>query len=192
MVPPGVPERICDREPACEVYRSSQNGIGRSLPSMRSGPRTLSFTKAPAPATLGLLRISALLIGVWVSQLAVVRRRKASRRATDWGPLDLQLTLNRMESSRLGGLGPDGSDQLDARRSNSVVYHWCMGRTNIDVDEDACQLVMHRYHLSTKREAVNFALRLLAGEAMSTDDARALRGSGWEGDLEELRSGRSS
>ena len=67
-----------------------------------------------------------------------------------------------------------------------------MGRTNIDVDEDACQLVMHRYHLSTKREAVNFALRLLAGEAMSTDDARALRGSGWEGDLEELRSGRSS
>jgi Arc/MetJ family transcription regulator len=67
-----------------------------------------------------------------------------------------------------------------------------MGRTNIDVDEDACQLVMHRYHLSTKREAVNFALRLLASEAMSIDDARALRGTGWEGDLEELRTGRAS
>ena len=66
-----------------------------------------------------------------------------------------------------------------------------MARTNIDIDEDACRLVMHRYHLSTKREAVNLALRHLAGEAISVDDARALRGTGWEGDLEELRAGRS-
>jgi len=32
-----------------------------------------------------------------------------------------------------------------------------MARTNIDIDEDACQIVMERYHLSTKRDAVNFA-----------------------------------
>jgi Arc/MetJ family transcription regulator len=51
---------------------------------------------------------------------------------------------------------------------------------------------MQRYHLSTKREAVNLALRLLAAEALSVDDARALRGSGWEGDLKELRSGRTT
>jgi len=67
-----------------------------------------------------------------------------------------------------------------------------MGRTNIDVDDDACRVVMRRYHLSTKREAVNLALRLVAAEVMSVDDARALRGSGWEGDLEELRSSRMS
>ena len=67
-----------------------------------------------------------------------------------------------------------------------------MGRTNIDVDEDACQLVMRRYHFSTKREAVNFALRLLAAEAMSIDGARAMRGAGWEGDLEDLRTSRVS
>jgi len=72
------------------------------------------------------------------------------------------------------------------------VYRWCMGRTNIDVDDDACRVVMRRYHLSTKREAVNLALRLVAAEVMSVDDARALRGSGWEGDLEELRSSRMS
>lgn len=72
------------------------------------------------------------------------------------------------------------------------MYRWCMGRTNIDVDDDACRVVMRRYHLSTKREAVNLALRLVAAEVMSVDDARALRGSGWEGDLEELRSSRMS
>ena len=72
------------------------------------------------------------------------------------------------------------------------MYHWCMARTNIDVDDDACRVVMRRYHLSTKREAVNLALRLVAAEVMSVDDARALRGSGWEGDLEELRSSRMS
>jgi Arc/MetJ family transcription regulator len=51
---------------------------------------------------------------------------------------------------------------------------------------------MQRYHLSTKREAVNLALRLLAAEALTIDDARAMRGSGWEGDLGELRSSRAS
>ena len=66
-----------------------------------------------------------------------------------------------------------------------------MSRTNIDIDDDSCREVMTRFRLSTKREAVNLALRRLAGEPLSVDDARALRGSGWEGDLEELRTGRS-
>ena len=74
----------------------------------------------------------------------------------------------------------------------AVVYGRCITRTNIDIDDDACRSVMQRYHLSTKREAVNLALRLVAAEALSEEDARALRGSGWEGDLEQLRSGRTS
>ena len=74
----------------------------------------------------------------------------------------------------------------------AVVYGRCIARTNIDVDDDACRTVMQRYHLSTKREAVNFALRLVAAEALSEVDARALRGSGWEGDLDQLRSSRTS
>ena len=40
-----------------------------------------------------------------------------------------------------------------------LVYRWCMGRTNIDIDEEACDTVMRRYRLASKREAVNFALR---------------------------------
>lgn len=75
-------------------------------------------------------------------------------------------------------------------RPRGMVYRWCMSRTNIDIDDDACQVVMDRYHLRSKREAVNYALRLVAGEVLGLDQARKLRGSGWEGDLEEMRAGR--
>lgn len=70
------------------------------------------------------------------------------------------------------------------------MYVRCMGRTNIDIDEDACTLVMRRFGFSTKRDAVNFALRELAAE-ISADEARRLRGSGWDGDLEQMRGTRS-
>jgi Arc/MetJ family transcription regulator len=66
-----------------------------------------------------------------------------------------------------------------------------MARTNIDIDDEACEIVMRRYHLSTKRDAVNFALRAVAAEALDLDQARRLRGSGWDGDLGELRVGRA-
>jgi Arc/MetJ family transcription regulator len=66
-----------------------------------------------------------------------------------------------------------------------------MARTNIDIDDDACDAVMRRFHLSTKREAVNFALRTVAAEPLGLHEARQLRGSGWDGDLDELRSART-
>ena len=65
-----------------------------------------------------------------------------------------------------------------------------MARTNIDIDDEASAVVMRRYHLATKREAVNFALRSLAVEPLELDAARRLRGSGWDGDLDELRAAR--
>ena len=65
-----------------------------------------------------------------------------------------------------------------------------MGRTNIDLDDEACDAVMRRYDFKTKRDAVNYALRLVAAEAISLDDARRLRGSGWAGDLDEMRGSR--
>jgi len=67
----------------------------------------------------------------------------------------------------------------------------CMARTNIDLDDDACRAVMERYQLRSKRDAVNFALRTLAAEPLSVDDARRLRGSGWEGNLDDLRVNRA-
>ena len=73
-----------------------------------------------------------------------------------------------------------------------AVYEMHMARTNVDIDDRACGEVMRRYRLRTKREAVNFALRKLAAEPLDIVDARRLRGSGWEGDLEELRRSRAT
>ena len=70
------------------------------------------------------------------------------------------------------------------------VYDRCMTRTNVDIDDRACAEVMRRYRLATKGEAVNLALRTLAVETASVDEARALRGIGWEGDLDAMRSNR--
>ena len=71
------------------------------------------------------------------------------------------------------------------------VYRECMTRTNVDIDDRACAEVMRRYRLETKREAINFALRTLAADAVSVDEARARRGIGWEGQLDDLRATRS-
>jgi Arc/MetJ family transcription regulator len=62
-----------------------------------------------------------------------------------------------------------------------------MARTNIDIDEKACRIVMKRYGFATRKDAVNFALRTLASEPLSVEEARKLRGSGWDGDLEGMR-----
>lgn len=48
-----------------------------------------------------------------------------------------------------------------------------MTRTNIDIDDEACAEVMKRYGLSTKREAVNFAIRILADNGLTIGEARA-------------------
>lgn len=65
-----------------------------------------------------------------------------------------------------------------------------MSRTNIDIDDALCDKVMEQYGFTTKRQAVNFALRVVAAEPLSLEEARGLRGSGWDGDLEDLRASR--
>jgi len=68
-----------------------------------------------------------------------------------------------------------------------VVY---MGRTNIEIDEDLVSEAMRRYGLTSKRAAVDLALRHLVGDALNREEALALEGSGWDGDLAELRADR--
>ena len=67
-----------------------------------------------------------------------------------------------------------------------------MGRTNVVVDDALLERVMRLYGLRTKREAIDFALRRVAG-AVSEDPHRgmlALEGTGWEGDLDAMRESR--
>ncbi len=65
-----------------------------------------------------------------------------------------------------------------------MVY---MARTNIDIDEKLVRMVMERYNLRSKREAVDFALRELIGGVMTKEQALAMEGAGWDGDLDEIR-----
>ena len=62
-----------------------------------------------------------------------------------------------------------------------------MGRTNIDIDEDLVGRAMRVYRLQSKREAVDLALRRLVGEPMDREEALAMEGSGWTGNLDEIR-----
>ena len=64
-----------------------------------------------------------------------------------------------------------------------------MARTNIDIDDEVLDRVRELYGLRSKKEAVDFALRRLLVEPMSTAEALAMRGSGWDGDLDVLREG---
>ncbi|HUA94576.1 MAG TPA: type II toxin-antitoxin system VapB family antitoxin [Acidimicrobiales bacterium] len=65
-----------------------------------------------------------------------------------------------------------------------------MARTNIDIDEELVTSAMQRYGLPSKRAAVDLALRRLVVEPMTRDEVLAMEGTGWEGDLAELRRGR--
>ena len=59
------------------------------------------------------------------------------------------------------------------------VYSWCMAkvRTNIEIEDSYVEAVMDRYGVRTKTEAVDLALRHLAGQPMSREEALAMRGA---------------
>jgi Arc/MetJ family transcription regulator len=63
-----------------------------------------------------------------------------------------------------------------------------MGRTNIELDDELVAEVMRRYGVKTKREAVDLALRRLVGTPLTKRFLLGLRGVGWGGDLDALRS----
>ena len=60
-----------------------------------------------------------------------------------------------------------------------MVYSWCMSkvRTNIEIEDTYLRAVMDRYGLSTKTEAVDLALRHMAGQPMTREEALAMRGA---------------
>lgn len=68
------------------------------------------------------------------------------------------------------------------------VYSELMTRTNIEIDDGLIERVMQIYRLPSKREAVDLALRKLAGEPMGREEMLAMEGVGWGGDLDEIRS----
>jgi len=60
-------------------------------------------------------------------------------------------------------------------------------RTNIEINEDLVGTVMRRHKLSTKKDAVDFALRYTAGTPLTQEFLDEVHGMGWGGDLYEMR-----
>jgi Arc/MetJ family transcription regulator len=50
-------------------------------------------------------------------------------------------------------------------------------RTNIEIEDAYVRAIMDRYGVRTKTEAVALALRHLAGQPMTRDEALAMRGA---------------
>lgn len=50
-------------------------------------------------------------------------------------------------------------------------------RTNIEIEDDYLRVIMDRYAVRTKTEAVELALRHLAGQPMTREEALAMRGT---------------
>jgi Arc/MetJ family transcription regulator len=60
-------------------------------------------------------------------------------------------------------------------------------RTNIEIDDELLSQAMAASGLSTKRAAVEEALRLLLRVRKQAKALRELKGLGWERDLDEMR-----
>jgi Arc/MetJ family transcription regulator len=65
-------------------------------------------------------------------------------------------------------------------------------RTNIEIDDEYVETIMDRYGLRTKTAAVDLALRHLAGQPMSRDEALSKRGARAMEDVPEDRSPRGA
>jgi len=56
-------------------------------------------------------------------------------------------------------------------------------RTSIEIDDDAVHAVMERFSIRTKTEAVDLALRHLAAQPMTRQEALAMQGANAIGEL---------
>jgi Arc/MetJ family transcription regulator len=87
------------------------------------------------------------------------------------------------------GTGATFHEAYEARgvSIHPAVYAIPVTRTNIEIDDDLIGRAMRLYRLPSKREAVDLALRRLVGEPVSREEMLAAEGTGWAGDLAEIR-----
>lgn len=56
-------------------------------------------------------------------------------------------------------------------------------RTNIEIEDTYLRMIMDRYGVHTKTEAVDLALRHFAGQPMTREEALAMRGANAIGEV---------
>jgi Arc/MetJ family transcription regulator len=89
--------------------------------------------------------------------------------------------------TRSGTAVAENTNEQPGVSIHQEVYSGSVTRTNIEIDDELVERAMRIYRLRSKREAVDFALRKLVG-GMSREEALAMEGSGWDGDLDAMRS----
>ncbi len=67
------------------------------------------------------------------------------------------------------------------------MYGACMGRFTIEIDDGLIAAVMDGFGARTAQEAVDLALRRAVGPRPDRDLLLSRHGTGWDGDLEEMR-----
>jgi len=96
--------------------------------------------------------------------------------------------------------GPAPAEGSDADRSSNAAASVARerrtryrdeppSRSPVLVDDRLLHEVMERYRFPTRHAAVEFALQRAAEPPMTREEIRAMRGTGWFGDLDDIRSG---
>lgn len=79
-----------------------------------------------------------------------------------------------------------GRATLYTYHTRNVYDRWMTrARTNIEIDMDYVRTIMDRYGVHTKTEAVDLALRHLAGQPMTREEALSMRGGNAMGEVTE-------
>lgn len=120
------------------------------------------------------------------SELAEIRASAERRRmnVSEWVRAVLREERARERTGRA-----DALREPIARYGGSADAPSPRVRLELDLRQELLAAVRARYHLPTNRAAVEFALRRLAVVPMSRDEALAMEGAGWDGDLDALRRG---
>lgn len=96
------------------------------------------------------------------------------------------------EARGASGAGASGSDgdrtRSDRVREQAPASRYAPpSRSPVLVDDRLVHLVMERYRFPTRHAAVEFALERAAEPPMTREEMLAMQGSGWSGDLDEIR-----
>ena len=114
-------------------------------------------------------------------------RATAERRlmtVSAWVRLVLREERERAVRGRSGAVRELGGPYGEAPASPTRRVH-----VEVDVKEELLEAVRERYHLTSRRAAIELALRRAAVRPMSKEEALGMEGVGWDGDLEAMRSG---
>ena len=85
---------------------------------------------------------------------------------------------------------PDAAEPSSAAHETHARYRdEPPSRSPVLVDDRLLHLVMERYRFPTRHAAVEFALHRAAEPPMTREEMLAMEGTGWFGDLDEIRGG---